>query len=316
MKAFFTVLFSIFLVACAQDPDSSSELASQGLFSGNFSSDGKHVLIGSQLHGASYWSTSPLERKFNWNHQQGEYTQVTANAISPDGSRAATVYKNQWILWDTNSGAPLAFLQTPSEILSIALNSSGSRALLGLENGDIWYTEPLSGNNIQEFKQEEAVRSVAINNDDSIAVSGSDDYSAVFWDLRTGDKLHTEKLKNMSRHVAFSPSGDKAFVSSLRNDHIIINTRDFSTLSSIEERYTIFNGAAFSTDEKQIYLANQQGYIQVFSTDSGKELSRYKAQRKKMFGAPRSVVTLWADRSILKALTSDGQLQTFDLSKN
>lgn len=316
MKAFFTVLFSVVLVACAQDPDSSSELASQGLFSANFSSDGKHALIGSQLHGASYWSTSPLERKFNWNHQQGEYTQVTASAISLDGSRAATVSKNQWILWDTESGASLAFLQTPSNILSVALNHNGSRALLGLESGDIWFTEPLSGNNLQEFKQEEAVRSVAINHDDSIALSGSDDYSAVFWDLRTGDKLHTEELENMSRHVAFSPSGDKAFVSSLRNDHIIINTRDFSTLSVIDERYTIFNGAAFSSDEKQIYLANQQGYIQVFSTDSGKELSRYKAQRKKMFGASRSVVTLWADRSALKALTSDGQLQTFALSKN
>ncbi len=316
MKVFSTVFFSLLLVACAQGPESSSELASQGLFSANFSSDGKHALIGSQLHGASYWSTSPLERKYNWNHQQGEYTQVTANAISPDGSRAATVHKNQWILWDTESGASLAFLQAPSEILSIALNNNGTRALLGLENGDIWFTEPLSGNNLQEFKQAESVRSVAISNDETMALTGSDDYSAVFWDLRSGDKLHTEKLKNMSRQVAFSPSGNKAFISSLRNDHIIINTRDFSTLSTIEERYTIFNGAAFSADEKQIYLANQQGYIQVFSTDSGNELSRYKAERKKLFGAARSVVTLWADKTSLKALTSDGQLQTFALSKN
>lgn len=314
MKIFTTILLSYFLIACAQGPDSSSELASQGLFSASFSTDGQHALIGSQLHGASYWSTSPLERKFNWNHQQGDFTQVTSTAISPDGTRAATAHKNQWILWDTDAGSPLAFLQTPSEILSIALNKDGSRALLGLESGDIWYTDPLTGNNIQEFKQTEAIRSVAISADESMALSGSDDYSAVFWNLLTGDALHTQKLENMSRHVTFSPSGKKAFVSSLRNDHLIINTLDFSVQSSLQERYTIFNGAHFSPDETKLYLANQQGYIQAFNTKDGEEFARFKADRKKLFGAARSIITLWADTSTLKALTSDGQLQQFSLN--
>ncbi|KZY85757.1 hypothetical protein A3742_29065, partial [Oleiphilus sp. HI0071] len=264
MKTILIICLSSLLIACAKSPDSSSEIATQGLFSGSFSKDGQNILIGSQLHGASYWRVSPLERTFNWNHQQGEYTQITANAISTDGSRAATAHKNQWILWNTETGASLAFLQAPSNILSIALNQDGSRALLGLESGDIWYTDPLTGNNVQEFKQSEAVRSVAINADATLALTGSDNYSATFWDLLNGEALHTENLENMSRHVTFSPSGNKAFISSLRNDHLIINTRDFSTLSAIQERYTIFNGAHFSVDEKRVYLANQQGYIQVF----------------------------------------------------
>lgn len=314
MKTISIILISMLLIACAQGPDSSSEIATQGLFSGTFSKDGQNVLIGSQLHGASYWKASPLERKFNWNHQQGEYSQITANTISPDGSRAATVNKNQWILWNTETGASLAFLQTPSNILSIALNNDGSRALLGLESGDIWYTNPLTGNNIQEFKQSEAIRSVAINEDANLALTGSDDYSATFWDLLSGQALHTEKLENMSRNVTFSPSGEKAFISSLRNDHLIINTRDFSTLSAIQERYTIFNGAHFSANETQVYLANQQGYIQVFDTATGSETSRYKAKPKKWLGASRSIIALWADRTTLKALTSDGQLQSFSLA--
>ena len=314
MKIFFAIVISCFLVACAQSPDSSEELASQGLFSASFSSDGEHALIGSQLHGASYWSLSPLERSFNWNHQQGEYTQITATAISPDGSRAATVHRNQWILWDANTGASLSFLQTPSDILSIALNTDGTRALLGLENGAIWYTDALTGNNVQEFKQSEAIRSVAINADSSMALTGSDDYSAVFWNLSTGEALHTQTLENMSRHVAFAPSGNKAFISSLRNDHLIINTLDFSVQSALKERYTIFNGAHFSQDEKTLYLANQQGYIQAFDTLTGEESSRYKADRKKLFGAPRSIITLWSGSSSLKALTSDGQLQVFPLT--
>ena len=315
MKSISIILLSALLVACAQGPDSSSEIASQGLFSGSFSKDGQNVLIGSQLHGASYWRVSPLERTFNWNHQKGEFTEITVNAISPDGSRAATAHKNQWILWSTETGASLAFLQTPSNILSIALNKDGSRALIGLESGDIWYTNPLTGNNVQEFKQSEAIRSVAINKDASLALTGSDDYSATFWDLLSGKALHIEKLENMSRHVTFSPSGKKAFISSLRNDHLIMNTSDFSTLSSIQERYTIFNGAHFSSDENQVYLANQQGYIQAFDTATGEESSRFKAKRKKWFGASRSIIALWADSSTLKALTSDGQLQSFSLSQ-
>lgn len=313
MRLVSLVCLSLFLTACAKSPDSRDELAVQGLFSGSFSADGTSALIASQLHGASYWSLSPLDRKYNWNHSDDGYTQITATALSKDGLKAITATKNEWILWETQSGKSLAFWQTPSDIFSVALNNDGSRALLGLESGDVWYINSATGNNELEFKHEEAVRSVAIDENSRLVLSGSDDYSAKFWSLDSGELVNTIPLKNMSRHVSFSKSGDIAFVSSLRNEHLLINTTDFSIKSSVQERYTVFNGAAFSPDESSVYLANQQGYIQAFNVHDGSEVARYKAERKSMFGAPRSVLSLWVDERSLLALSSDGQLQTFSI---
>lgn len=313
MRLFLFVCLCLLLTACAKSPDSRSELATQGLFSASFSPDGTSALIASQLHGASYWSLSPLDRKYNWNHSGDGYTQVSATAISQDGSRAITSTKNQWIVWDTTSGKSLAFWQTPFDILSVALNKDGSRALLGLESGDIWYINSATGNNELEFKHEEAVRSVALSESTRLVLSGSDDYSAKFWSLDSGELVNTVTLKNMSRHVSFSKSGNIAFVSSLRNEHLLINTSDFSIKSSVQERYTVFNGAAFSPDESSVYLANQQGYIQAFDVQNGSEIERYKAERKSTFGTPRSVLSLWVDENALLALSSDGQLQTFSI---
>lgn len=312
-----TLVLSLFLLsACAESPQSRDELAKQGLLSASFSSDGSHLLIGSQLHGASYWQVSPLQRKFNWNHTNGEFTQVTATAISRDAQRAATVSQNQWILWDATTGASLSFWQTPAKIQSIALNHNGTRALLGLANGHAWYLDTATGNNLKEFKHEASVNSVALldapEHEQSIALTGSDDYSAKLWNLKNGELLKSLPLKNMSRHVHISGSGKHAFISSLRQEHLIVDLTSLSVKSTIQERYTVFNGAQFANNDERIYLANQQGYIQVFDTADGKERNRYKSEPKRWLGATRAITTLSAQPSSLLALTVDGQLQTFE----
>ncbi|KZX76826.1 hypothetical protein A3715_12375 [Oleiphilus sp. HI0009] len=312
MRKLFLLLLPFTLLACAQQAEQNFELASQGLFDASISNDGTIALIASQRHGASLWNLNPLERVFNWNHESNEYTQITHTHLSKNGNFAITARNNEWILWDAKTGKAQNFWQTPSNINSIALSEDGSHALIGLASGDLWYTDTRSGNNVKEFQHADAIRSVALSG--NTALSGSDDNSATFWDLNTGKALKTLDLSNASRHVAFSHSGAHAFVSSLREDHFVIDTTNFTIKSQINERYTVFNAAKFSNDDQRVYLANQQGYIQVFDTSSGEEVSRYQAKRKHVFGVSRSVEDLAILTNELLAITSDGQLQAFSIS--
>lgn len=314
MRLFVLFFFILLTSACAQSPDSSSELAQQGLFDATFSSDGKYALIASQLHGASYWQLNPLERKYSWNHDSEGFTQITAVALSSNGQRAASAHKNQWVLWDTSNGKSLAFWQTPADISSIALSDDGQFALIGQSDGKVWYTNTANGDNVLEFKHSEAVKTLAISDQTSMALTGSDDYKAKFWSIESGELLHTIELKNMCRKVAFSPSGKHAFVSSLRGEHSLIDTKTFALHSQIKARYTNYNSAVFDEPRKRLYLSNQQGYIQSFDMGSGDEQTRFHAKRKGWFGGIRSVVAIQLSNDQLKAITSDGQLQNFTLS--
>lgn len=311
IRLIFLLILLPFLNGCAKTSDSAEELATKGLFSSVFNEQGSHLLIGSILHGASYWQVSPLKRLFNWNHVQGEFSQITQTAISGDGTRAATVTGAQWVLWDTGSGTPLQFYEAKAGILSIALNTSGDKALMGLKNGDVWYMDTKSGNNLAEMKHKGPVRSVAINHEENIGLSGGDDYETVFWDLRTGDALHRVSLKNMSRLVRFSPSGRLALISSLREEHLLLNTDTFTEVARIKQRYTIYNDASFSADEKSVFLASQEGFVQQFNTETGDELNAFKSERKALFGGSRSLLSVHADANSLLALSSDGQLLSF-----
>jgi WD40 repeat protein len=64
------------LTACsAKSPDTSLEVAVDGLYGGALSKDASHAVIGAFTHGGSYWQLSPGERLFDWNHG-GELNEV------------------------------------------------------------------------------------------------------------------------------------------------------------------------------------------------------------------------------------------------
>jgi WD40 repeat protein len=311
IKYFLPLMLALLLSGCAKTSDSAEELATLGLFSSTIDKQGKHLVIGSILHGASYWQIDPLKRLYNWNHAQGEFSQITQTALSGDGTRAATVTGAQWILWDTGSGDYLKFYEAGADIHAIALNENGDKALIGLEDGNVWYMDTNTGNNLAEMKHDGPVRSVAINANESLGLTGGDDYQAVFWDLKTGDPIHREALENMSRLVRFSPSGGLALISSLRAEHMLLNTNTFEVISNMKQRYSIYNDASFSNDEKHLFLASQEGLIQEFDTQTGKEISSFKAKRKSLFGGSRSLLSVYSAPSHILALSSDGQLFSF-----
>ncbi len=125
---------SLFVSGCdlSNTPIKSIEVAVKGLYSGSISEDGKLSVTGSIHHGGSLWRNDQNERLFNWNHKQGEYSNIIASGFSPEGNFALTADHQTMVLWNTLSGQALTFWTAPSQVHSIALNNNGKLALLGL----------------------------------------------------------------------------------------------------------------------------------------------------------------------------------------
>ena len=313
-KTLLTVSIISLLAACGGKPDQKETIATQGLFAGTFSDDASSMLIGSIQHGASYWQLDPSERKYNWNHASEGFSEITDVAISGNKSTGATVTKNQLSIWSIHDGKNKGFWQTSSEIESLALNNSGSAALVGLENGQVWYMDTRTGKNLAEFAHSAEVHGVDLTDDH--AITASDDNFVRLWDLRTKEVAHERKMNNISRYAIFSPSGKFVFVSSLRGEHLILDSASFELVSDINERYMNVTAAIFSDDESTLYLANQQGNIRAYETQTGSKTGEWVSPPKAAFahGSSKEVVSLAIKQNTLLALSSGGELHSFTLN--
>lgn len=301
------------LCGCAEGPHQTFQLAHTGLLSGALSDDGRFAVIGSVHHGGSLWDIQNNERLYDWNHQSGEFSSIRAVALSGNGKAAVTCVGDNMVLWDTTTGEAKEFWRAPDKILSIKLDASGDRALMGLENGTAAFFDMRNGSTIHVFAHDAEVGMVAMDASAKLGITGSEDKSAKVWDLETGKLLHTKTLENFINTVALSPSGDLAFTTSLREDAMVWNTRDGTTVFSVPNRYTNYHAAVFSDDERSLSVGTFQGEVKRWQLSDGAETGSWQAKPRKAYGgaSSKAIVALIDQNGTLTALTSDGMMQRF-----
>lgn len=305
-------LLSLLLCACAPGPESHSELAKQGLLSGDLSNDGSLAVIGSVLHGGSLWDTQSNERLFSWNHQSGQFSSFRTVEISGNKKIAVTTQEQAIGVWDTQSGESLGFWEANDRILAIALSHDGSKALMGLRNGKVEFFDLRSGQVLQSMTHDAEVRAVGLSVEADIGISGSDDFSARTWRLSSGEELSRLSLNNQIKTVGLSPRGNIAFTSAQRDGAIFWNPESGEQLAALESRYTNYTSLVFKDDETSVYLGTSSGQIEHWDIQTLSKLGNWQLQEKKLFGrnTSKAVVSISAGEP-LTALSSDGQIQTF-----
>ena len=307
------MVLSLLLSGCSKGPSSEYQLAQQGLLSGDISDDGRLAIIGSIHHGGSLWDIGNNERLFSWNHKSGTYGSFRTSALAKNGKVAVTTEERNIGVWNTVSGKSRGFWQAPARILSIKLNADGSKALMGLSNGNASYFDLIQGTTIFNFEHKAEVRSVDLNESVNIALTGSDDQRAVTWDLSTGKEIASLSFNNLVKSVALSNSGALAFASSQREDAIVWDPLSGATKASVASRYTNYTNATFSDDDQQLYLGTFQGTIEQWELSSQTKQNTWQAKPRKAYGGSNSkaIVSIRIFVDTIKALTSDGQLQLF-----
>lgn len=250
------------------DVSASLEVADKGAFSAALSLDGRLLAIGSLTHGGSLWQLETKERLFNWNHRAGEFSPLTALAISPDGGFALSAESESLVLWNTTSGAALTFFNAPSLVLAMALGPGARVALLGLSDGSAVVFDPQRGGILRTLEHRGRVRSVALDQDARYALTGSDDQSARLWEVATGKELQRWLHDGEVRLVALSPDGSRALSTSKYDRSVVWDTQ--TGLESAEvpvSRWRIargetFTAAAFSADASVLLTGTSNRTVQ------------------------------------------------------
>lgn len=312
MRKLHLLLLLLLLSGCSAGPDSQFQLAQQGLLSADLSRDGSYSVIGSIHHGGSLWDVDRNERIYSWNLKEDGFSSFRTVALSGNGKVAVTTEEKSIAVWSTETGESLGYWQAADRVLSVAVDESGTKALIGMRDGGLDLFDLKQGSVIQRLNHSADVRSVAISSNGKVGLSGSDDFTAIAWDLDRGEKLHVQTLRNQIKTVTLSESGDLAFTSSQREGASIWETLSGKVISQLDSRYTNYASARFSTDEETILLGTSAGQVELRSVRSGDVQKEWQAAPRKAYGGASSKAILAVNIGTpIKAMTADGMLQSF-----
>lgn len=264
------------LGGCGGDAEQALSLAAQGVYTATLSEDAELALIGSMNHGASLWRRSSHERLFSWNHAEGTFTTLVSTALSPDGTRAATADPRTLVVWDTQTGADLAFWGLPAAALDVAIDNDGKQVLLGLEDHSALLFNAANGDHLHTFLHEGAVGSVAMDQAATMALTGSDDETARVWDLATGAQRYLLAHNNPVRVVALTADGTVGLTASQNQRVRIWNLLTGTPVRTLFEDNPGITSARFSRDGSLLLLGLVNRTVALYAVASGQRLEQWR----------------------------------------
>lgn len=283
-----TLLACCTLTACEQSlsPNQQLEVASNGIYAGTLSEDGRYTVIGSIQHGGSMWSLSDGERLFNWNHQSEEPSILISADIEPSGNWALTSETHTLVLWDMNTGNSARFWTAPAEILDLELANGGRYALLGQTDHSAVIFNVIKGGIVRTFNHEGRVRSVDLSQDGRLAITGSEDQTAVIWKVDNGEKLFTIYHEEDVQQVAISPDGKLVFTSAKYDRAEIWDVDSKKLLLNLPlskeklKRGLEVTAVRFSEDGKQLLIGFSNQKVELWNVDSHAVLKSWKLTKR------------------------------------
>lgn len=315
------LLCLLILTACsdAPGPQQTLETSIRGTNAAALSPDTYFALVAAVDHGGSLWDLRSGERLFDWNHQSGVYTSLNHTHFSTDNLFAVTASPFDIVLWSTQTGEPQWYWKTPDEILDVDLVGNGRYALLGLANTEAVIFDIQQGGVLKRMVHPASVRSVAINSDGSLALTGADDYVARLWDVASEEIRFERRFDNVINTVALSPNSKIAFSAEILGSAQLWSTETGELLHSIsgDEWYwpkrVSYLTARFSDDSSQLLTGTASGLVQLWEVASGRELGRWRVLVKESYGPVQTSVydVSFGPGSSISAIGSNGVWNRF-----
>ncbi|MGI1679583.1 MAG: hypothetical protein K6L75_12660 [Cellvibrionaceae bacterium] len=322
----FLIIISSILLGCnaGVGPSNSIEVAAVGAYGGAFSDDGKLAIVGSINHGGSLWRVRDKERLFNWNHHQGDYTNIIAADFSPEGEWAITADEHTMVLWKTSDGSAHRFWTTPGSVLSIALSQNGSYALLGLSNNTAVIFDVKRGGIQRTFHHQAPVTSVDLSDNNKLALTGSEDNTAILWNIETSQPVQTIQHNDYVLKVAISPDGKRAFSAARYDKAVVWDTATGSISGELSlsteklKRGLRFTAVKFSHDGYFLLTGLPNRVIQLWNAKNLKEASQWTLPKRDQWkpGSAAVLAVGFSDRAgIYYAIASNGFIHQLNQSQ-
>jgi WD40 repeat protein len=295
------ILFILFIVTgcSAKPPDTSFDVAVDGLYSGALSADANAAVIGSLNHGGAYWQLNPKERLFNWNHSADAASVITASALSPDGRYAMTAEQQTMVLWDTQTGEDITYWRAPANIEAIALSNNtdkGVLAALALDNHTAVIFNASFGRIVREFLHQQRVRSVAISADGTTLLSGAEDHQSIYWSITEGVEISRHSHSDEVRLSVLSADLSLAFSVSKYDKATVWQTADGQPIGNVPilgdalRRGRTFSAARFSADNRMLVTGSSDRMVQLWRLPQLEEVARWELPKRSSWQPAGSAV--------------------------
>lgn len=266
------------LAACGDQPARSWTTTAQGAYSASLSPDGQHVTVGSIQHGGSLWRLADGERIYNWNHTQGQYSDLTASTFSTDSAFALTAEKKRMVLWNVKTGAAAGFWPVDGGVAALALADGGRFALVGQDSYTALYIDTASGAILQTLAHAGKVNAAAISADGRTGVTGSEDGIVKVWDLPGGKETFAYRLGDDISTVALSADARLVFGSLYYGRGKIWEVKTGKEIATIGHPRTTIICARFARDNKTLLTGFTARRVIQWDVNSGKALQDWRAE--------------------------------------
>lgn len=282
-------LLALLLSGCGDTPSKEWRLTAQGAYTVALSQDGSYAVAGSILHGGSLWRLKDGERLYNWNHAQGEQSNVVAAAIAPDNSYAITAERKRMVRWRIDTGQPAGFWEVRGGALDVALSAQGRYIIVGQENYNALYIDANTGSILARLPHSGDVNTVAISDNGRVGVTGSEDGHVRIWDLRNERELHRFKLGDDISVVALTNNGRLAFGSLYYGKGKIWDVRTGEVISEIGYPRVTQAAARFSKDSRWLLTGDTVRRVMLWDVKTGKRTKTWSI-RPPSFHPPSGLV--------------------------
>lgn len=281
---FCSLLVLPLLCSCSNhgEPESSYRVAAKGLHAAALSEQGEMFVVGSIHHGGSLWRHSTQERLFNWNHQQGAYSTLSAFDFSTRANWAISAENQTLVLWNASTGEGERFFTAPGEVLDLELGPNGNTALLGLSDHTAVLFNIRQGGILRTFTHQNRVRSVDMSANGELALTGSEDFTAALWDVNSGEKIVELKHDDDVQLVKLSRDGNLALSVSKYDKALLWETRSGQALGELPlqaehiKRGIRFTSARFNADNRLLLTGRPDQIVELWDTATLSRLASWK----------------------------------------
>lgn len=309
------VVFSAILVAC-QDankrPLTQWQHAAEGAYAADIANDASLSVVSSIHHGVSVWDLKENALKYTWSQQQDSSDNlVLAVDIANDNSHAITASKNNFSLWDLNSGESLGYWQiSESNIRDVAVSNEGRYLLIGQSNNKVLHVTIANGRRLEFLGHQEKINSVDMLPNGRIAISGSNDFVAYVWDTQSGQVIYRFNHPSRVTKVAIDPLGRFAFTADSKKDAHIWDLKTGKKISSLSytNRQEVFSSVRFSPDGKQLLTGAPSRKVSLWDIATGERLTSWRVTPRKDIRPAGAVVysAAFSDNNIIITESSAG----------
>jgi WD40 repeat protein len=242
-----------------------------------FSPDGSHVVT-STARTVRVWDTA-THAQITVLH--AEHDAFNSAAYSPDGAHIVTTSDDKSArIWDARTGASLAVLTGPAEVLSAAYSPNGRRLVAGFGNltFGVWDTHTGTLGAVRSGHHD-SVSSAVFSPDGTKILTASVDKTARIWDSSTLAPFIVLPHSDFVNEAEFSRDGTRVVTAANDSTARIWDARTGEQTGVLSGHRSFVQCAAFSPDGNWIVTGSSDSTVRIWDAHTGTQLAILRGHR-------------------------------------